>query len=138
MTLGNYLSKIRFLMTHCLRIHTLTLVSIGSADIFDQRQGCLSVSETYSSPLTAFPSAFYSGFVFSCPLKLWLALYNFTGLCVKELLFIVGFVVTIVVRYTFTGIGGAEQKEEGGKQLQSSWLLCNSSYSRICPASSHF
>lgn len=35
----------------------------------------------------------------------------------KEFLFIVGFVITIVVRYTFTGIGDAEQKEEGGKQM---------------------
>lgn len=35
----------------------------------------------------------------------------------KEFLFIVGFVITIVVRCTFTGIGDAEQKEEGGKQM---------------------
>lgn len=35
----------------------------------------------------------------------------------KEFLFIVGFVITIVVKYTFTGTGDAEQKEEGGKQM---------------------
>ena len=101
------------------------------------QQGCLRISKTYSSPLTAFPSALYSVLGFFCPLKLWLALYNFTGLCVKEFLFIVVFIITSVVRYTFAGIGDAELKEGVGSKWQSSWLLCNSSYSRTCTASSH-
>lgn len=104
-------------MTHCLTVHSLNLASIESADMLDQKFSTTAFPyQKHMNPLTAFPSAFYSGLVF-CPLKLCLALYNFTGLYVKEFLFIVFFVITNVVRYTFTGIGDAEQKEEGGKQM---------------------
>lgn len=105
-------------MTHSLTVHSLNLASIESADMFDLKFSKAAFPyQKHMNPLTAFPSAFYSCLVLFCPLQLWLALYNFTGLCVKEFLFIVGFVMTVVVRYTFTGTGVAEQKEEGGKQM---------------------